>query len=188
MLLLTKVKQFSNLLKIKNRCYSFSCNFLERYVNGCPESKILSLKYPHLRHLLQTSQFYMGKWHKLLKSKHCYFFNITLPWMKIWRWQCSRYLCNNGFLLCEKCRCLKFRYTEVIHNFFFFCWVFLQCTIESDIYEHVHFLLGESHYRNLTTETTTFGWLGKAWYSRKMTAVTAFGHKIWHPNSTFCSW
>ena len=94
MLLLTKVKQFSNLLKIiiiRNKCYSVNCDFPIRYVNGCPESKIL-LKYPHWQLFIQTSQFYMGIWHKLLKSKHCYFFNITLPWMKIWRWRCSRYL------------------------------------------------------------------------------------------------
>ena len=53
-------------------------------------SKILSLKYPHLQLLIQTSQVYMGSWFKLPKSKHCYFFNITLPWMKIWKWRCSR--------------------------------------------------------------------------------------------------
>ena len=52
----------------------------------------------------------------MLKSKHCYFFNITLPWIKIWRWQSSRYLCNHGFLLCWKFQCLKFRYTEVIYK------------------------------------------------------------------------
>ena len=74
MLLLTKVKQFSNLLKIKkNRSYAFSCTFPIRYVNGCPESNILPLKYPHLQFIIQTSQFYMRRWQKLLKSKHCYF-------------------------------------------------------------------------------------------------------------------
>ena len=36
--------------------------------------------------------------------------------MKIWRWQCSRYLHNHGFILCEKFQCLKFRCTEVIHK------------------------------------------------------------------------
>ena len=54
----------------------------------------------------------MGSWHRLLKSKHCYFLNITLPWMKIWGWRCGRYLHNHGFLLCKKCQCL--RYTELI--------------------------------------------------------------------------
>ena len=54
-------------------------NFTLRYANGCPESKTLSLKYLYLQLLIQASQFYMGSWHKLLKSKHCYFFNITLP-------------------------------------------------------------------------------------------------------------
>ena len=72
MLLLTKVKQSSNLFKIKkNRFYSFICDFPVRYVNGCPESKTLSLKYQHLQLLIQTSPFYMGSWHNLLKSKHC---------------------------------------------------------------------------------------------------------------------
>ena len=112
MLLLTKVKQFPNLLKIiiiRNKCYSVNCDFPIRYVNGCPESKIL-LKYPHWQLFIQTSQFYMGIWHKLLKSKHCYFFNITLPWMKIWRWRCSRYL------KCEISMSKVFRYTEVIRK------------------------------------------------------------------------
>ena len=80
----------------------------------------------------------MGSWHKLLKSKHCFFFNITLLRMKLWRWWCSRYLCNHGFLLCEEFQCLKFRYTEVIHKKLFS--VFLKCTIVSDIYEHVHII------------------------------------------------
>ena len=62
-MLLTKVKQFSD----------------KKEINGCPESEILSLKYQHLQLLIQTSQFYMGTWHKLLKSKYCYFFNITVP-------------------------------------------------------------------------------------------------------------
>ena len=64
-----------------NRCYSFSCGFPIRYV--------LSLKYANLQLLIQTSQLYKKSWHKLLKSKHCYFFNIT-------------YLHNYSFLLCEK--------------------------------------------------------------------------------------
>ena len=102
MLLLTKVKTFLNLLNIKEKyVLLFSCDFPIRYVNGCPESKILSLQYPYLQLLIQTSQFYMGSWHKLLKSKHL-FFNITLPWMKIWRWWYSRYMHNHGFLLCKK--------------------------------------------------------------------------------------
>ena len=85
----------------RNRCYSFSCDFPIRYVNGCPESKTLSLKYQHLQ----------------LKSKHCYFFKKkTLPCLKIWRWQCHRYLRNHGFLQCEKFEYLKFRHTEVIHK------------------------------------------------------------------------
>ena len=96
-----------------NRCYSISYNLPIRYDNGCSESKNLSLKYPHLKLLIQTSQFYMRSWQKLLKSKHCYSFNINLPWMKFWRW---RYLRNHGFLLCEKCQCLKSKYTEVIHK------------------------------------------------------------------------
>ena len=45
-------------LKKKNRCYSFSCDFPVRYVNGCPESKILiSQRYPHLQLLPQTTHF-----------------------------------------------------------------------------------------------------------------------------------
>ena len=51
----------------------FSCDFPIRHVNGWPERKIQSLKYPHLQLLIQTSQFYMGSWHKLLKSKHLFF-------------------------------------------------------------------------------------------------------------------
>ena len=42
----TVIVQFSNLFKMnRNKCYSFSCDFPMRYVNGCPESKTLSLKY-----------------------------------------------------------------------------------------------------------------------------------------------
>ena len=40
--------------------------------------KAKSLKYLRLQLPIQTSQFYMESWHKLLKSKHL-FFNITLP-------------------------------------------------------------------------------------------------------------
>ena len=58
----------------------------------------------------------MGSWHKLFKSKHCYSFKITLPWMKIWRWWCSSYLHNHGVLLCEKVQCLKCKDTEGIHK------------------------------------------------------------------------
>ena len=112
MLLLTNVRQFSNLLKIND--------FLVRYVNCCPECKILSWKHPHLQFLIQSSQFYTGTRHKLRKSKYCYFFNITLPWVKMWRWWCKRYLRNYGFLLCEKFQCLKFKYTEVINKKLFF--------------------------------------------------------------------
>ena len=62
MLLLTKVKQFSNLLKIKKEIgvgYSFSCDFPIRHACDCPESKIMSLKYPHLQLLIRNCQFYM---------------------------------------------------------------------------------------------------------------------------------
>ena len=57
--------------------------------------------------------------------------------MKIWRWRCSRYLRNHGFLQREKFECLKFRHTDVIHKKLLF-WVLLKCIIVSDIYEHVH--------------------------------------------------
>ena len=36
--------------------------------------------------------------------------------MKIWGWQCNRYLRNNGSLPCKKFQCPKFRHTEVIHK------------------------------------------------------------------------
>ena len=59
-LLLNKVKQFSNLFKIKrNRCYPFSCDFPIRYGNGYLEGKTLSLKYQHLQLLIQILNF---KW------------------------------------------------------------------------------------------------------------------------------
>ena len=59
----TVKEQFSNLFKInRNRCYSFSCDFPIRYVNGFPERKTLSLKYQHLQ----------------LKSNHCYLKRKTL--------------------------------------------------------------------------------------------------------------
>ena len=48
--------------------YSFSCNDPIRFVNGCPESKTLSLKYPHLQLLIQSFQFYMRSWYKLQKK------------------------------------------------------------------------------------------------------------------------
>ena len=93
----------------RNRCYSFSCDFPIRYVNGCPESKTLSQKYQHLQ----------------LKSKHCYFLfkTKTVPCMKIWRWRCNRYLHNHGFLQCEGFEYLKFRHTEVIHKNLFLSFV-----------------------------------------------------------------
>ena len=70
----TKVEQFKLIKdKKRNSCYSFICGFPIRYVNGGPESKILSLKYPPVQLLIETSQFYVGSWHKLLKSKRCYF-------------------------------------------------------------------------------------------------------------------
>ena len=49
--------------------YSFSCYSYIGYVNGYPKSKTLSLKYPHLQLLIQTSQFHMGVWYKLRKNK-----------------------------------------------------------------------------------------------------------------------
>ena len=133
-MLSTKAKQVFKRTKTKkrNRCYSFSCPFPIRYVNGCPESKIMSLKHLYIKLLTGTSQFHVGSWHKLLKSKHCYFFNRTLPWMKIWRWWCSRYLRNHSFLLCEIFQCVvKFRYTKVIHKklFFDFSWNAQLCLI-----------------------------------------------------------
>ena len=80
MLLLAKVKMFLNIFKnIEMGCYSFSCDFPKRYANDCPESKILSLKYTYLQLLIQTSQLYTGSWHKLLKSKHCYFLTKFFP-------------------------------------------------------------------------------------------------------------
>ena len=93
----------------RNRCYSFSCDFPIRYVNGCPESKTLSQKYQHLQ----------------LKSKHCYFLfkTKTVPCMKIWRWRWNRYLHNHGFLQCEEFEYLKFRHTEVIHKNLFLSFV-----------------------------------------------------------------
>ena len=110
-----------------------------RYVNGCPESKILSLKYAHLQLLLQTSQFYMRSWRKLL-NVNSYYLNITLPWMKLWKWRCiSRYLRNHGFLMCEKFQYLKLRYTSYSQKNVF--WVFLKCLIVSDIYEHAQHLV-----------------------------------------------
>ena len=53
MLLLTKVKQFSNLLKIKKEI-GVLIALLVRYIDDCPES--------------------MRSWYKLLKNKHCYYF------------------------------------------------------------------------------------------------------------------
>ena len=73
MFLLTKVKQAFKLMRHKKEIgVTFCCDFPIRYVNGCPESKIMSVKYPHLQLLIQTSQFYMGSWHKLLKNKHLF--------------------------------------------------------------------------------------------------------------------
>ena len=89
-----------------------------------------------------------SQWKAVQKAKsvpeiHCYVFNITLPWIKIWRWWCRRCLHNHGFLLYEKFQCVKFRHAEVIHKklffhffFFFLFFFFLKCTIVSDIYEH----------------------------------------------------
>ena len=58
---MTKVKQFSNLLKIKKEI-GVLIALLVRYIDDCPES--------------------MRSWYKLLKNKHCYyffFFTLTLP-------------------------------------------------------------------------------------------------------------
>ena len=55
--------------------------------------------------------------------------------MNIWRWWCSRYFHNHGFLLRKKIQRLKFRYTEVIHKKLL--WVLLKCTSVPGIYEHV---------------------------------------------------
>ena len=96
MLLLTKVKHFSNLL-------------------------LLCLKYPYLQLLIQTPQSYVGHRHKLPKSKHSHFFNITLTWLKMWRLWCCRYLRNHGFPVCEKFQCLTFKYTEVTHKQLYNC-------------------------------------------------------------------
>ena len=112
--------------KKRNRCYSFSFNFLIGYVNGCPETKTLSLKYPHQQLLIKTSQFSLGRWHKLRKSKHYYFYDITFPWKKLWRWQSADiYVTMISFCL----RNLNV-YSSVTQklstkNF----WVFLKCTI-----------------------------------------------------------
>ena len=95
--------------------YSFRCDFLTRYVNGCPESKILSIKYPYLHLLIQTSQFYMASWHKLLKSKQ-FFFEHNFSLNENFRCWSSKYLCNHGFLLCEKFQCVKFEHAEVIRK------------------------------------------------------------------------
>ena len=107
----------------------------------------MSLKHQHLQLLIQTSQFYMSSWHELLKTKHCYFFNITLPWMKIWKWQCSRYLRNHGFPLHEKFQFLKFRYTEDIHKNVF--WVFIKSTIVFDIHGHFFIILSKYYLKKL---------------------------------------
>ena len=60
---------------LKNRFYSFSCNFPMRYVNDCPERKVFSQKYPHLQLLIQISKCYMGSWYKWLKGKHLFFWH-----------------------------------------------------------------------------------------------------------------
>ena len=78
MLLLNKVKQVFKLIKDKKEIgVTLLAVISLRYMlmaalkaKSCP-------KYPHLQLLIQTSQFYMGNWHKLLKSKHYYFLNIT---------------------------------------------------------------------------------------------------------------
>ena len=104
----------------------------------------------------------MGGKHKLLKNKHL-FFNLTLPWMKIWRWQCSRDLSNHVFLPCKKFQCLKFRYTKVIHKKHF--WVFLKCTIGSifmnmSLYKFLPlFLVIKSLLKNCIRDNNGLTWL-----------------------------
>ena len=75
MLLLTKVKQVFKLIKDKKEIGVTLLAVISLYymLMAALKSKILSLKYPHLQLLIQTSRFYMGSWHKLLKSKHDYF-------------------------------------------------------------------------------------------------------------------
>ena len=59
----------------------------------------------------------------MLKSKHCYFFNITLPWMQILRLRRCRCIRNHGFLHWEKFQALKFMFTEVICKNIFLCFL-----------------------------------------------------------------
>ena len=73
---------------------------------------------------LMKSQWKAAQKAKSVPEIHCYVFNITLPWIKIWRWWCSRCLHNHGFLLYEKFQCVKFRHAEVIHKKIFFCFFF----------------------------------------------------------------
>ena len=98
-----KQNKFSNLFKDKKEIgvtllamiSHKTCYWLPRKQNPVPKLQ--------LQLLIQTSRFYMGTWHKLLKSKLRYFFNITLSWMKIWRWWCSRSLHNHSSLLSFFC-------------------------------------------------------------------------------------
>ena len=67
--------------------------------------------------------------------------------MKIWKWQCSRYLRNHGFPLREKFQFLKFRYTEDIHKNVF--WVFFKSTIVFDIHGHFFIILSKYYLKKL---------------------------------------
>ena len=47
----------------------------------------------------------------------------------------QQYLHKHRFNPCEKFQYLKFRYTEAVHEKLYL--TFLECTVLSDIYEHV---------------------------------------------------
>ena len=97
--------------------------------NGYSESRILSLKYAHQQLLIWTLQFYMGSWEKLLKSKHL-FFNMTLA-------DSAADICVTMVSFCVRNFNIQSLSTKALitNNVF---WIFLKCTVVSDIYEHVH--------------------------------------------------
>ena len=86
----------------------------------------------------------MGHWQKLLKSKHYYFFNITLPGMKIWRRGCSRYLHNHGFFSKWEISTSKVQLHRCYSRktFFKFSWNAQLClifmTISPKIFQYLH--------------------------------------------------
>ena len=97
--------------------------------NGYSESRILSLKYAHQQLLIWTLQFYMGSWEKLLKSKHL-FFNMTLA-------DSAADICVTMVSFCVRNfnnQSLSAKKLFTNNGF----WIFLKCTVVSDIYEHVH--------------------------------------------------